>query len=164
MVANDGNKRIYSNIPFSVLYLTISMSVYSKNQYGFTIIELLITLMVLSIAFTSFMTIFLTIDGVSDRTFDLVTANDAAFTKMQEYENRDYLNIPVGDIASNYEVEDFTSSLSSDLKNPSGKVFAQYEGLSLTLKRVDVRVTYEVGNDPKVIEYANLIQISGVGR
>lgn len=140
------------------------MSSLRERSGGFTVTELIITLFILAVAFSSFVTLFLTIDGVSDRTLDLARANDAAFTKMQEYENRDYADITVGSSGSGYEVEDFTDDLPEGLQNASGKVYVQYEGLSVTLKRVDVKVSYEYGNTEKLIEYANYIHVSGVGR
>lgn len=137
------------------------MSVLSRNQQGFTIPELLSTLFVLSIAFFSFSTLYLTIRSVTERTSDFVLANSAAFAKMQEVENQSYSSIPVG-TSPEYEVEDFSTSLNSELLDSVGKV--RIQEISPTLKYVEVEVEFLNGDSRREIIYANYIQISGVGR
>lgn len=132
-----------------------------QNERGFTIPELLATLFVLSIAFLSFSTLYLTIRSVTERTSDFVLANSTAFAKMQEIENQSFGDIPVG-TSPDFEVEDFTTDIDPDLLDPDGKV--RIEEISPTLKYVEVEVEFLNGDSRREIIYANYIQISGVGR
>ncbi len=133
----------------------------AKKEGGFTIPELLTTLIVLSIAFFAFSTLFLTISHSIERSSDLLLANSTAFAKMQEYENKDFAAIPRGS-APTYEVEDFTATLPTDLIEGVGKVYVEEK--SPTLLFVRVEVDYRVGQQNRQIIYPNYIQLSGVGR
>jgi prepilin-type N-terminal cleavage/methylation domain-containing protein len=137
------------------------MSVLSRDDDGFTIPELLATLFVLSIAFLSFSTLYLTIRSVTERTSDFVKANSEAFAKMQEYENQPFSLIPVG-TGPDYEVEDFSDDVDPELLEPEAKVRSQT--ISPTLKYLEVEVEFLNGDSRREIIYASYIQISGVGR
>lgn len=129
---------------------------------GFTIPELLITLFILSTAFFSFTTFFVTVDNVASRAQARAIGDTAALSKIQEYENMEFSSIPIGVMASNYEVEDFTSSLDAALFEPrSGKVFV--EPLSSDLLKVNVVITYSFSSSTD-IQYITYIQESGIGR
>ncbi|HEX9594639.1 MAG TPA: hypothetical protein VF996_00695 [Candidatus Saccharimonadales bacterium] len=128
---------------------------------GFTIPELLTTLFVLTVAFFSFSTLYLTIRSVTERTSDFLIANTEAFAKVQEYENLSYTDIPVGS-APGYEVEDFSGELSSELLEPFGQVRVQ--SISPTLKYLEVEVEFLNGTSNREIIYADYIHIGGVGR
>lgn len=138
-----------------------------KSETGFTIPELLTTLFVLSIAFFSFTTLFLTILTINERSSNLLTANAAAFAKMQQYENTDFLSIPTG-TGPDYQVENFTASLPNSLVDAQGTVVSRFyvdPGTmveSSTLKVIEVTVTFRSGQNQDEIIYTNYIQISGV--
>jgi len=139
------------------------MLVRDKNQAGFTVVELLITLTVLSIAFLGFTTLFVNIESVSDQADDIIAANDAAFTEMQTYENTDFGLITVGAPQTEIEIENFESGLPQQLQSPrTAKVYAT--SLTPTLKRVRVTVTYDNNRDGEEITYVSLIHESGLGR
>jgi prepilin-type N-terminal cleavage/methylation domain-containing protein len=137
------------------------MSDNMHDNGGFTIPELLMTLFVLSIAFFSFSTLFLTIRSVTERTSDFVLANTSAFAKVQEYENQNYLSIPIGS-APDYVVEDFTADLSNELLEATGEV--RIQSISPTLKYMEVEIEFLNGISRREIIYADYIHISGVGR
>ena len=132
-----------------------------RGEDGFTLPELLTTLIVLSIAFFAFSTLFLTINHSIERTSDMLLANSTAFAKMQEYENKDFVAIPRGS-APTYEVEDFSSSLPPDLIDGVGKVYVEEK--SPTLLFIKVEVGYRVGQLTRQLIYPSYIQLSGVGR
>lgn len=132
-----------------------------KVERGFTIPELLTTLFVLSIAFFSFSTLYLTIRSVTERTSDFLLANTLAFAKVQEYENMNYAAIPIGS-APDYQVEDFTADLPAELLEPAGQV--RIQAISPTLKYMEVELEFLNGTSRREIVYADYIHIGGVGR
>lgn len=132
-----------------------------RDSRGFTIPELLATLFVLSIAFLSFSTLFLTIRSVTERTSDFVLANTVAFAKVQEIENQSFSSIPVG-TSPDFQVEDFSDDIDPDLLESEG--YVRIQEISPTLKYVEVEVEFLNGNSRREIIYGDYIQISGVGR
>ena len=138
----------------------------NNKQGGFTIIEVMIAMVVMTILISVALTIVDVSNTYNARARNLSVANDLALGKMQEYELMEFGSIPVGSSASNYEVEDFTSDIvdETEVKYTSitGKVFS--EAISGSLKSVRVEVVYEFGADEREIIYATYIQIDGVGR
>lgn len=145
--------------------LQVSMSEKQK-QGGFSVVELLITLIIIGVVFGAFSVNFITIQSIFKIGSDVQTANTIAFNKVQEYENKAYSALPATTPFNTLvEVENFTSSLSGS-KLPgtkSAKVYiSTYPGL--TLKQIVVRIQYGPLTNPKIIEFADLIQRDGVGR
>ena len=132
------------------------------NTDGFTIPELLITLFILSTAFFSFTTFFLTVDNVASRAQARAIADTEALTKIQEYENMAYSAIPIGMMSNDYEVEDFSSELDNALFAPRSGTVA-VEPLTADLLKITVRVTYSFSSTTD-IQYITYIQESGIGR
>lgn len=135
-----------------------------NQQGGFTIVELLITLIVIGVVFGAFMTTFTSIQNINKKALDVNAASVAAFTKLEEYENQNYTLLPAtspnGELK---EVEDFGSTLNTTLEAPrTGKVYINT--ISPTLKQVVVSVEYGSGGAKRVIQYATFIQRSGLGR
>ncbi len=136
----------------------------SIAQAGFTVIELLATLAILTgVTLTVFAFIVQT-DASIDRSGEKLLAYTIAYDKYQSYETRNFSAITQGDSGNGYEVEDFTSALPADLKPPrSAKVFVR--NITPTLKKLDVRLTYQESNErSRTINLSTAIQISGVGR
>lgn len=138
----------------------------SRNEGGFTVTELLFTLFIILITFSTFLSITSAVNQTSAKTEDYLAANSVAFAKIQEYETKSFDAITVGVPANNFEVEDFSSSINgqvnNELINPRGKVFVSPE--SSSLKKIRVTVTFsDIGKD-RTIEYATFIQVGGVGR
>lgn len=134
------------------------------DQKGFSIIELITTLAVLSIVTLTIFTFMIQIDGTIDRNEERLLATTLAYEKYQEYETKTFENLNQGASISNYEVEDFTDSLPADLKPPkSAKVFIR--DITPTLKKLDIRLTYQDSkNSSKTINISTGVQESGVGR
>lgn len=107
--------------------------------------------------------------AMNSRTEVLLAANAAAFAKVQEYENKTFGNISVGDSINNYEIEDFSSSLptltSNLVKSGTAKVYSQYHNdTTLSLLKVRVVIDFPYGSTTRKIEYGTYIQMGGVGR
>lgn len=137
-----------------------------EAQKGFTVAELLFTLFIVLITFTTFLSITASVNQTTAKTEDYLAANSVAFAKIQEYETKSFDAITVGDPADGFEVEDFSGSINAqvnnELINPRGKVYVSPESSSLRKIRVEL-IFSDRGHDRK-IEYATFIQVGGVGR
>lgn len=135
-------------------------------QGGFTVTELLFTLFIVMVTFATFLSVTSSVNQTGAKTQDYLAANSVAFGKIQEYETKSFDTIAVGDPGNNYEVEDFTSTINSqvnnELINPRGKVYVTAE--SSSLKKIRVAVTYADPKQDRTIEYASFVQVGGVGR
>lgn len=141
------------------------MSVLKKtSEDGFSIVELLITLIIIGIAFGAFATTYTAIQNINKKAIDINIANGLAFAKMQDYENKNFTSLPATTpTGSLQQVEDFSSSLPSTLQSPrSGIVYVNT--VSPTLKQVVVNITFGSGDSQRQIQYANFIQKNGLGR
>lgn len=133
------------------------------NSQGFTVVELLITLLIISTVFGSFVITFTTIQNINKKSLDITTSNIIAFAKLQDYENTNYLELPDPSSGSLVEVEDFSTDLPSSLRAPRvGKVYIN--SLSASLKQVVVSVDFGSGADQRNIQYASFISRNGLGR
>lgn len=134
------------------------------DQKGFSIIELMTTLAVLSIVTLTVFSFMIQVDGTIDRTEERLLATTLAYEKYQEYETKTFDNLLQGTSANSFVVEDFVSSLPADLKPPrSAKVYIR--DITPTLKKLDIRLTYQDSkNKSKTINISTGIQESGVGR
>jgi prepilin-type N-terminal cleavage/methylation domain-containing protein len=136
----------------------------SKNQAGFSIVELLVTLVIIGTTFSAFMVTFTTIQSTNKKSLDISQSNNIAFQKIQQYENTIFTSLPnTSPIGSLQMVEDFSSELPSSLESPRvGQVFISTQ--SSTLKQIVVNITFGSGEGQRQIEYASLIQNNGLGR
>ena len=133
-------------------------------ENGFTVIEMLATLAILTVITFTVFSFMIQIDGTIDRNGERLLATTLTYEKYQQYETKSFTALTQGSSSNSYEVEDFTSSLPADLKTPrSAKVYIR--DITPTLKKVDVRVIYqESKNKSRTINISTSIQESGVGR
>ena len=138
----------------------------NTHEWGFTVVELLFTLFVTVIIFTTYISVTIVVHQASSRTADYLAANSVAFAKVQEYETKLFANIPVGIPANSYEVEDFSSvingQVNNELNNPRGKVYVTPESGSLL--KIRVMVTFADRGSDRSIEYGSYVQVGGAGR
>ncbi len=137
-----------------------------KKQDGVTIIEVMISLFTIAMVLIIGGNILGFSNQVSARAKATLAANAIAFSKMQEYENKTFTNIPNGVSTSSYEVEDFSSSIPTEsdnvIKSGTGKVYVT--PVSPSLKKINIRIDYRVLSETKNLEYATYVQLGGVGR
>lgn len=135
-----------------------------NDTKGFSIVELLITLIIIGVAFGAFMVAFTTIQNINKKSLDIAKANTLAFAKMEEYENNTFATLPnTTPIGTLQEVENFSSDLPGSFEAPrTGKVYVNT--VSNTLKQVIVTIEFGSGPSKRTIQYANFIQKNGLGR
>ncbi len=121
---------------------------------GFTIVELLMTIIVIGIVFTGLSSLFISIQRSQVKTSYLESATRSAQKEIESLRNRNYNNLIVGqDI-------DFSNDL-VDL--PSGSIgTVEVTEPSPGLKRVDVTVSYTYEGQNKEVELSSLIGIIGI--
>lgn len=140
------------------------MSEKTETDGGFAVVELLITLIIIGVTFGAFTIAFTSIQTINKKATDVIDANQIAFSKVQEYENKSFANLqnttPTGTLV---EVENFSSSLPTRLESPRvGKVYVNT--VSPTLKQVVVTIEFGNGASTRRVQYGNFIQAQGIGR
>jgi len=124
---------------------------------GFTIIELLVTLVVLGFFVVSVGDLLAHITDTQHNTDLLASATHAGSDEIESLRNNNYNTLTDG------ETIDFTSQLPSSLpKGSTGTV--QVSQPSADLRRVDVTVTYPVGGQTHSVELSSLIGRIGIGK
>lgn len=136
----------------------------AEKTNGFTVVELMVTLIIAALYVTVFFQLFTLSDTVSNASFQLALADQTTYGKLQQYENRSFAAIPVLNGSTPTQVEDFSSQLPTTLPKPYiGQVLTAQ--ITPTLKAVTVRTTYgPSGSSQRIIEFADYIQQSGLGR
>ena len=134
------------------------------DEVGFSIVELLITLIIIGVFFGSFTLAFTSIQGINKKANDVMDANQVAFSKVQEYENKSFNSIPATTPSGSLvEVENFSASLPSTLEKPrTGKVYINT--ISPTLKQIVVTIEFGSGDAIRRVQYGDFVQLQGVGR
>lgn len=142
----------------------MKLKLMKQNSGGFSVIELLITLVVVGVLFMAFTTTFASVENISKKGGDIATASQLAYAKLQEYENLNFSSLPSTAPAGTLkEVEDFSSSLPNVLESPRvAKVYINTS--SATLKQVVIQLTFGSGPSQRYVEYASFIQKNGAGR
>ncbi|MFT4532598.1 MAG: prepilin-type N-terminal cleavage/methylation domain-containing protein [Candidatus Saccharimonadales bacterium] len=99
-----------------------------NDQLGFSMIEILISLVLISALLLAMNLIVINSIGLNARANDRSEASSLAFKKVQDYINLDYDDIPIGDVLTTYEVEDFsTESEALGLLNAEAYIYVEPE-------------------------------------
>lgn len=126
-----------------------------KNPHGFTLVELLVTMLVIGIVFAGLSNIFIGIQRAQVETSYLESATRAAQRQIESLRNNNYNNLVPG------EDIDFTASLPNNLPDgSSGNVIVSEP--SPGLRRVDVTVNYTYANKQRNVELSSLIGVIGI--
>ena len=135
-----------------------------RGSEGFAIVELLITLIIIGVAFGAFTVTFTTIQNINKKALDINKANTIAYSKLQEYENRLYTSLPAtAPSGTLQQVEDFSTSLPTSFQSPRvGKAYVNT--VSGSLKQIVVTVEFGNSDDKRIIQYATFVQKNGLGR
>jgi prepilin-type N-terminal cleavage/methylation domain-containing protein len=126
-----------------------------NNQSGFTLVELLVTIIVIGIVFAGLSNIFIGIQRAQVQTSYLESATRAAQRQVESLRNSNYNNLIAG------QNIDFTSTLPDTLPTGStGNV--QVTEPSADLKRIDVTVTYTYSGNTRNVTLSSLIGVIGI--
>ena len=128
-----------------------------KNSEGFTIVELLATVVVFGIASLGIANLFYSMQYLQQQASHLDIATRAAQREVEVLRNNTYNALVAGQSIN------FTSDLPSALpKNKSGTVTVTEP--SPGLKRVDVSVTYSDGSKQQQVQLSSIIGVLGLSK
>lgn len=131
-----------------------------KNSHGgFTLVELLITIVICSIVLPVAAISVINLSNYSDQSRSLAVANSLAENIAEEIRNRGYLQLDAaGDGTYNFNLSDTPDIL----LNPT----AEYTVTSpdVGIKKIDLTVTYSSAGANRNLQYATFISELGVGQ
>lgn len=130
-------------------------SVKNIDQKGYTLVELLMSVVVAGILFAAVFALYSNILIIQGKTARLETATRAAHQEIETLRNLQYNSLIDG------EVIDFSSELPNTLPIGSTGVVEVTDNDD-GLKRVDVSVTYQEEGVDKVVTVSSLIGIIGI--
>ncbi len=135
-----------------------------SSQAGFSLVELLITMVIIGVLFGAFLVTFTSIQNINKKALDINNSNAIAYAKVQEYENKNFNSLqnttPTNTLV---QVEDFSSSLPNSLEAPRVATVS-INTISSNLKQVVVNIQFGSGPSQRTIQYADFIQKNGLGR
>lgn len=135
------------------------MSFYKKlhsSKSGFTIVELIVTLIVGAIFVLSVNTVLTTQSYISQRGRDTVVANAYAEGKFEALRSQGFLSLSDG-------TTDVTSELPSDLHNPRSASLVISSSNS-SIKKAELTITYNEQGQSRTYNYVSYIGELGVGQ
>lgn len=140
-----------------------------NDSLGFSLVEVMLAIALAGVALSVGFSLLTVGSQMNARTEVLLAANATAFAKMQEYENKTFANISIGDIGNQYEIEDFSTNLPAStgnlIKSGTAKVYSQYANdTTQSLIKLRVVIEFPYGSRTRKIEYGTYIQLGGVGR
>jgi len=130
---------------------------HTKRQAGFTLVELLVAVIVLSIAITGIASLYYTMQIAQARAQNLDLATRAARTEIEILRNNSYNSLTPGSTI------DFTASLPSSLphdKKGTVDVTQPVDGL----RHVDVTITYTDFGKTETVKLSSNIGVIGIGQ
>jgi len=128
-----------------------------SSSRGFTIVELLVTVVVSSLIFLAVSSLFITIAGAQRSTRLLESASRAGERQIEALRNENYGSLQPGSTIT------FTNQLPEDLPGPrsgTATISQPTEGV----RRVDVNITYKDGNNDKTVKLSSLIGQIGIAQ
>lgn len=128
-----------------------------SSSRGFTIVELLVTVVVSSLIFLAVSSLFITVAGAQRSTRLLETASRAGEQQIESLRNENY-----GALQPDSAIT-FTDQLPEDLPEPRSGTAAISQP-SEGVRRVDVSITYKDGNKNKTVKLSSLIGQIGIAQ
>jgi prepilin-type N-terminal cleavage/methylation domain-containing protein len=147
--------------PPTTIFVIINVSmkcfrVAKNKQAGFTIVELLVSVVVTTILVAGINSIYLTHLAQSQRVRNLALVNSFAENKIESLRSAGFLAISDG-------TTDISAQLPSDLWSPKSATL-EISSATSGLKNVVLAITYNDGGQPKTLNYQTYVGELGVGQ
>lgn len=126
------------------------------TQSGFTVPELIVTILFLGVIAISISQLFIAIGNTQERTNRLESASHAAQTEIEALRNNNYSQLQNG------QTIDFSDRLPDNLPQGTGTVTVSEP--TAGLKRVDVTVSYLDNGRTKDVKLSSLIGVIGISQ
>jgi len=126
-----------------------------KHRDGFTVVELLVTIVVSGVIISAIFALFMTIQGTQRSAILMSSATRAGEAKIESLRNLTYTSLPLGET-------DFTSELPSNLRGAKGTLIVTDKEAGI--RRVDITITYKDSSKERRVELSSLIGRLGIGQ
>jgi prepilin-type N-terminal cleavage/methylation domain-containing protein len=126
-----------------------------RSDGGFTIVELLVTIVILGLSVVAVSSTFMVIQNLQKRTYYVDAATRAAQREIETLRNSNYGSLTPG------QTIDFTSDLPAGLPPDSSGTVAVTQPVA-DLRRVDVTVQYKSEGEQKSVTLSSLIGVIGI--
>lgn len=126
---------------------------------GFTLIELIITCVVIATMFLAIFGLFNTLRVINARANNLTIANEAAQQQMESIRNLPYAAIPLGTVDTTAQLSVYPQ-LGTSRSSSTSVTSADSRGL----KKLDVVVNYDDRGIAKKLKVSTLIALNGIDR
>lgn len=130
-----------------------------NSEDGFTLIELVVTSVVLSTMFLAILGLFGTLRDINARANNLTVATEAAQQQLETFRNLPYGSIAVGTQNTTSQLANYPS-LGASRSSSSVVTLVDNRGL----KQLDVSLTYFDRGIQKQLQVSTLIALSGINR
>lgn len=127
------------------------------NHLGFTVVELVLTIVAFGFISAGIATLFMSIQGVQRRTAYLESATRTANKEVESLRNNNYNQLPTGTTI------DFSDQVPSTLPAPRSGTVTITEPIP-GVKRVDVTVTYTDHGEQQKTELSSLVGVIGISQ
>ena len=121
---------------------------------GFTIVELIVTIVFLGMVSIGISGLYISISNIQRQSAYTATANRAAQAEIETLRNSNYNQLTAGQTIT------FTNQLPAGLPQATGTVVVSEPQTGL--KRVDVTVSYKPGTQQKNVTLSSLIGVIGI--
>lgn len=132
------------------------MSGLKSNKSGFTIVEMIVSIVVGAILVGAASMLITSYSHLSQRGLDLTIANSYAENKIEALRSVGFTGLTDG-------TTDITNELPGELKSPRGAAL-QISSQSADIKKVDLTITYNDQGAPQTHNYTTYIGELGVGQ
>lgn len=128
----------------------------TRQQNGFTIIELIVSIVVFAILVPAIASFLALLDDMNDRARDTAIINALAENKVESLRSAKYTSLTNG-------TTDFTSELPQTISKPRSATY-QVTAPNSGLKQVDLNITYNDHGRQKTLSYKTYVGELGVGQ
>jgi prepilin-type N-terminal cleavage/methylation domain-containing protein len=131
----------------------------NAKEAGFSLIEVLVASVVITIIFTSILSLFTTLRQVNARAHNLTLATQLVQREMETFRNTPYTNIAVGTV-------DFSNLLTpyKTMANPKTGTVTITQSSMTGVKQVDIKVQYTEHKSLKTVQTTTLIYENGINK